>query len=141
MITASVGYVSVVGEIIGKAAHAAKPEEGVHAIYAASEFIQSIPCGKCTEETLVNVGVLNGGVAGNAVPESVHLKCEVRSRNQQELDEHAASIKEQLTLVHEKHGTSDTIEFVQQFAPFAMDESHPWLQQVLEGVTSIGLHS
>ncbi len=139
IITASVGYVSIVGEIIGKAAHAAKPEEGVHAIYAASEFIQSIPCGKCTEETLVNVGVLNGGVASNAVPESVHLTCEVRSRNQQELDEHTTNIKEQLALVHKKHGTTDTIAFTQQFAPFAMDESHPWLQHVIAGVRSIGL--
>lgn len=139
VITASVGFVHFNGEIKGKAAHAAMPEQGIHALKAAAEFIHTMPFGKCTEETYINVGSLTSGKVSNAVPDTAHLICEIRSRNQQELEAHVKSVQERLREVHNKYGTSDTFSFDQSVYPFHLDEGHPFLQKVMQGIKAIGL--
>lgn len=64
----------------GKAAHAGfAPEEGIHAIGTAARAITNIQMGRIDKETTVNVGLIDGGLARNIVPEKCVLKGEVRS--------------------------------------------------------------
>ena len=64
----------------GRASHAGfSPEEGVHAIVMAAEGIKKIRLGKIGEEMTVNIGLIEGGLATNIVPENCVLKGEVRS--------------------------------------------------------------
>ena len=72
--------VSFTAEFIGKASHAGfAPEKGIHAISIAAEAITAIKQGRIDEETTVNVGIIEGGLARNIVPEKCILKGEVRS--------------------------------------------------------------
>lgn len=73
----------------GKAAHAGfAPEEGIHAIRTAAAGIAAIPMGRIDKETTVNVGLIEGGLARNIVPETCILKGEVRSiRHDRALEE------------------------------------------------------
>ncbi|MGB8452871.1 MAG: M20/M25/M40 family metallo-hydrolase [Anaerocolumna sp.] len=74
--------VSFTAKFIGKAAHAGfAPERGIHAISVAAEAITAIRQGRIDEETTVNVGTIEGGLARNIVPENCILKGEVRSLN------------------------------------------------------------
>ena len=85
---ARVGYVydqaAPIGEVIlgapysqalevrfhGRAAHSGMyPEEGRSAIAAAARAIADLRLGRVDEETTANVGMIQGGTAGNIVPE------------------------------------------------------------------------
>ncbi len=75
-------YFAIDVSIKGKAAHAGmEPEKGVNAIIAASNAISALRLGRLDHETTANVGVINGGVIRNGVPDSVTFLAECRSLN------------------------------------------------------------
>jgi len=73
--------------IHGKDAHAgAAPEKGINAISLASKAIAELKLGRIDEETTCNIGIIEGGIATNIVPNLVKVKGEVRSHNEEKLD-------------------------------------------------------
>jgi tripeptide aminopeptidase len=71
----------------GLEAHAGVcPEKGVNAIKVASDGIAQMSLGRIDHETTANIGVIEGGMAVNIVPNSVILKGEARSHDQEKLD-------------------------------------------------------
>jgi len=74
-------------KIHGKDAHAgANPEDGINAISIASRAIAGLNIGRIDSETTCNIGIIEGGVAINIVPNLVTVKGEVRSHNAEKLD-------------------------------------------------------
>ncbi len=70
----------------GKAAHAgAAPEKGINAIWLAGQAIAGLSLGRIDRETTCNIGVIEGGVATNIVPDKVTVKGEVRSHDSRKL--------------------------------------------------------
>ena len=103
---ADIGYVydqaAAIGEVIlgapyshsmevrfhGRAAHAGMyPEEGRSAIAAAARAIADLRLGRLDDETTANVGVINGGTAGNIVPEWCTFLAEARAHDERKLGE------------------------------------------------------
>jgi tripeptide aminopeptidase len=101
---AHVGYVydqaAPIGEVIlgapyahalevrfhGRAAHSGMyPEEGRSAIAAAAKAIADLRLGRIDPETTANVGLIEGGTAGNIVPEWCTFVAEARSHDEQKL--------------------------------------------------------
>ena len=71
----------------GLEAHAGVcPEKGVNAIKVAADGIAQMRLGRVDHETTANIGVIEGGMAVNIVPNSVILKGEARSHSQEKLD-------------------------------------------------------
>ena len=71
----------------GKEAHAgAAPEKGINAIQVASRAIADLELGRIDEETTCNIGVIQGGLATNIIPNLVKIKGEVRSHNTEQLE-------------------------------------------------------
>ena len=71
----------------GKEAHAgAAPEKGINAIQIASRAIADLELGRIDEETTCNIGVIQGGLATNIIPNLVKIKGEVRSHNAEKLE-------------------------------------------------------
>ena len=67
-------------EVSGISSHAGfEPERGVNAIAAASEAIKALPLGRLDEETTLNIGIIEGGLATNIVPDKCIVKGETRS--------------------------------------------------------------
>jgi tripeptide aminopeptidase len=72
----------------GRAAHSGMyPEEGRSAIAAAARAISDLRLGRVDEVTTANVGVIQGGTAGNIIPEWCTLDAEARSHDERKLDE------------------------------------------------------
>jgi tripeptide aminopeptidase len=72
----------------GRAAHSGMyPEEGRSAIVAAARAISDLRLGRVDEETTANVGIIQGGTAGNIIPEWCTLDAEARSHDERKLDE------------------------------------------------------
>ncbi|MBF0102906.1 MAG: M20/M25/M40 family metallo-hydrolase [Desulfobacterales bacterium] len=74
--------------VFGKAAHAgAAPEKGINAIFVASCAISKLRLGRIDQETTCNIGIIQGGLATNIVPDHVVIKAEARSHNDQKLSD------------------------------------------------------
>jgi tripeptide aminopeptidase len=70
----------------GRASHSGMfPEEGRSAIAAAARAIADLRLGRVDEHTTANVGVINGGTAGNIVPEWCTFLAEARSQDEDRL--------------------------------------------------------
>jgi tripeptide aminopeptidase len=70
----------------GLAAHAGIcPEQGMSAIRIASEAIAAMKLGRLDAETTANLGIIQGGLAGNIVPASVTVRGETRSLSTEKL--------------------------------------------------------
>lgn len=73
-------------KIHGRDAHAgAAPEKGINAIFLASKAIGRLKIGRIDHETTCNIGMIDGGVATNIVPNLVTIKGEVRSHDKEKL--------------------------------------------------------
>lgn len=74
-------------KIYGKDAHAgAAPEKGINAILLASKAIAGLDIGRIDQETTCNIGMIEGGIATNIVPNLVTVKGEVRSHDEKKLE-------------------------------------------------------
>jgi tripeptide aminopeptidase len=70
----------------GRAAHSGMyPEEGRSAIAAAARAIADLRLGRIDDETTANVGTIQGGTAGNIIPEWCTLLAEARSHDERRL--------------------------------------------------------
>ena len=73
-------YYAMDVEVTGRAAHAGmEPEKGINAIQAAAMAIAALPLGRLDNETTANVGVINGGMIRNGVPDRAEFLAECRS--------------------------------------------------------------
>lgn len=73
-------YFAIDVTVTGKAAHAGmEPEKGINAIHAASKAMSALKLGRLDHETTANVGVINGGMIRNGVPDSCTFLAECRS--------------------------------------------------------------
>jgi tripeptide aminopeptidase len=70
----------------GRAAHSGMyPEEGRSAIAAAAKAISDFRLGRLDKDTTANVGLIEGGTAGNIVPEHCTFLAEARSHDERKL--------------------------------------------------------
>ena len=81
--------------IKGRSAHAGfEPEKGISAIQIAGHIISKLKLGRIDSETTANIGLIQGGSVRNAIPDLVHLKGEIRSRNPRKLTKHEVHFRE-----------------------------------------------
>jgi tripeptide aminopeptidase len=121
-------------KVFGKEAHAGvEPEKGINAIRVAAEAIAAIPMGRIDFETTANVGVINGGMATNIVPNLVELKGEARSHNPQKLEQVTNDIISAFQKAAARHKLENVearveIEVKTEYRSFFMEESKPVVQ-------------
>lgn len=71
----------------GLEAHAGLcPEKGISALKVAAEGLSRMKLGRIDEETTANIGIVEGGLAVNIVPNLVTLKGEARSHSEEKLE-------------------------------------------------------
>lgn len=85
-------------DVYGTAAHAGiNPEAGVNAFQVAAQAITKLKLGKLDEESTANLGIMEGGVATNIVPEHLMIKGEVRSHSPEKLVAYTEEFKSVFT--------------------------------------------
>jgi len=73
--------------VYGLEAHAGVcPERGINAIKVAGEAIAGMRLGRIDPETTANIGIIQGGLATNIIPNFVTVKGEARSHDEAKLD-------------------------------------------------------
>jgi tripeptide aminopeptidase len=80
---------------LGRAAHAGmEPEKGISSIAAASRAVAALPLGRLDAQTTANVGVIEGGLIRNGVPERTKIVAECRSLDHDRAAEVAGLMEE-----------------------------------------------
>ncbi len=81
-------------DVHGTASHAGlNPEAGVNALLVAAHAITKLRIGRIDDESTANIGVIEGGVASNIVPEHLFLKGEVRSHSMAKLETYTEEMR------------------------------------------------
>lgn len=128
-------------EIIGKAAHAAEPENGVSAIRAAAQAITRFEEGKLDPETVANVGTIEGGMIRNGVPERVTLKAECRSLNDEKCRVQAEKMKSAFETAASEAGATANIDLRFEYEASLVDEAKPIVELGKKAIKKAGLQS
>jgi len=88
----------------GLEAHAGVcPEKGINAIKVAAEGIAPMRLGRIDHETTANIGVVEGGMAVNIVPNHVILRGEARSHSEEKLNRQTEHMKHCLEEAAARH--------------------------------------
>lgn len=135
------GYIMVNMTIKGKSAHAGiEPEKGISAIKIASEFITKIPLGRIDFETTANIGLISGGSARNAIPDTVHLQGEIRSRKTKKMERIATKLQDAFTKTTEKYAlTNHDVQINTQFHPYEFTPEHTLITKVANAFEKLKL--
>jgi tripeptide aminopeptidase len=72
--------------LIGKEAHASRPNEAVNALAMLRDILHHIMLGTVDNDTIFNIGVINGGFVRNTIPGTITLNGEIRSFVEEKLD-------------------------------------------------------
>ncbi len=124
----------------GRAAHAGfEPENGVSAIQAAALAISKMNLGRIDEETTANVGVIQGGVATNVIPECVTLRAEARSRNRDKLAAQVEHMSAVFRSAAKELGASVDIRVNREYESYMLREDDPVIGLAKKAAESIGL--
>lgn len=136
-------------QVQGVAAHAGlHPEWGINAIVLAARALAEIPCGRIDQESTVNFGIIQGGVASNIVPEKVVIHGEIRSHNPDTL----RTLTEQISdhFIHtvaqwqDPHGAARGIPRVEilveeDFPAMALAKDSRVIRRIEQAAAAIGL--
>lgn len=124
----------------GLEAHAGVcPEKGINAIQVAAEGIAQMRLGRIDHETTANIGVVEGGMAVNIVPNQVILRGEARSHSEEKLDrqtEHMkkcledAAARHVLDLDGKRHSARVEAKIERDYDPMDVPESAPIVKLV-----------
>jgi tripeptide aminopeptidase len=94
-------YFAIDVKVTGRSAHAGmEPEKGINAIQAAARAIAALRLGRLDAETTANVGIIQGGLIRNGVPDACSFMAECRSldhaKGQALADELVATIRAEI---------------------------------------------
>ncbi len=133
-------HYSFKAEVIGKSAHAGiEPEKGVNAIVAVSKVIANCKIGRIDDETVANIGIIEGGSATNIVPDRVLIKGEVRSLSKQKVKKHLEDIKSTFKKECQKYGAKVDFEAKKDYISFDLSGEKELLKICKKASQSIGV--
>jgi tripeptide aminopeptidase len=105
----------------GQAAHAGvEPERGRSAIQAAAKAIAVMELGRLDDETSANIGIIQGGVGTNIVPDTCEVQGECRSHNEEKLAKVAAAMVDAMHAGAAEVGVDVDIALVHEYSAFAL---------------------
>lgn len=135
--------------VYGLEAHAGIcPENGISAIQVAAEAIAKMHLGRIDEETTANIGVIEGGIAVNIVPNLVVVRGKARSHSREKLDrqcEHMqrcleeAAARHTLELDGKRHVARVEANIVHDYDRMDVPESAPIVKLVHAAAKNLSL--
>ncbi len=131
IITGGPSYFALDVTVTGKSAHAGmEPEKGINAIVAAARAIGALRLGRLDAETTSNVGIIQGGLIRNGVPDSCTFMAECRSldhaKGQALADELVATIRREV----EAFGATVDIKVNNLCRASHIDPAEAWTVQI-----------
>lgn len=128
--------------IHGKTAHAgSEPEKGVNAIVVAGAAIAAMPLGRIDFETTANIGIIQGGVATNIVPDLVYIKGEARSRDDAKLAAQVSAMALALHDAAERYSAKVELKIKRSYSTYKLADDHPVVATAAAAAQRLGFES
>lgn len=127
-------------EIEGRSSHIGlNPEDGINAILIAAEALRGMKLGKVDEETLANIGVIQGGEMTSIIPGMVRLSGEVRSFTAEGLQEQIDHMLAQVAEAARASGGAATARVEKKYLGFAVPEQAEFVQAAIRAAERIAV--
>jgi len=126
-------------EIVGKAAHAAFPEGGISAIRVAANAIPRFQEGRLDDETVANVGTIEGGAIRNGVPETVKIKAECRSLTHEKCVTQAEAMKRAFEEAAGDVGATANVDLRYEYVASKVSEDSDTVRLAKDAIAAVGL--
>jgi tripeptide aminopeptidase len=124
----------------GRAAHAGvEPERGRSAIQGAAKAIAAMRLGRLDDETSANIGVIQGGVATNIVPDFCEVRGECRSHDEEKLAHVAAAMVDALQEGAAHAGVDVDVSLTHEYRAFALSGRSPAVRLSKAAIAAVGL--
>src|SRR5690606_21985652 len=127
--------------IKGKSAHGARPEEGIDAVFIASQCVSALQAIRSrriatADQMVLSIGSINGGTAANIIADTVELKGTLRTLNGPVRDQAVTLMHQTLDGVTKGLGGSysmdiQTIGTVTYNEPKLVDQTVPTFRRIL----------
>ena len=125
--------------ITGRSAHAGvAPEKGINAIRIAARAIAGMRIGRIDQETTANIGIIEGGVATNVVPDRVRVEGEARSHNDRKLERQLDHMLKRLHDAAAEAGGGIEVEIRPQYRSFNIAPDSPALRVAAKAARVVG---
>jgi len=132
--------VYLVVTVHGKKVHAGvEPEKGINAIKVAAEAIAQMPMGRIDEETVANIGTIEGGEARNVVPDEVRMLGMARSHDQAKLDAQIDLMRKAFEDAAARHGAKVEIDVEEMYRTYKIDEDERPYREAARAIKSLGI--
>lgn len=125
--------------VTGKAAHSARPDEGINALTLAALALSKAKVGKLEKNVTANFGTVHGGNARNIVPETVKLTGEVRSTNLNKLERHTRTLKKVFENTLKGTGAKLDFQVTRAYNPYEFSKNDLLVQRVGKALKKMGL--
>jgi len=126
----------------GKAAHAGmEPEKGINAIQAASFAISKLKLGRIDNETTANVGIINGGMVRNGVPETVTFLAECRSLDHAKAETLAEEMRKTILKEVEEYGAKAEVKIENMCKAVSIPENSPVVETSKKALRKAGINA
>lgn len=140
VITGGPTHINLDITVRGRAAHAGlEPEKGISAIRVAASAIARMPEGRIDYETTANVGIIEGGLIRNGVPETVKIKAECRSLTHEKALKQARAMRDAFEQAAREAGARMEIEDTIEYEARSIDPDCAVVQCAMEAVRAAGL--
>ena len=124
----------------GRKAHAGvEPEKGVSAVQVAAEAIAAMTLGRIDEETVANIGTINGGEARNIIPDTVVLQGMARSHDQAKLDAQIAGMRRACEDAAAARGATVEFDAEEIYRTYKISEDARPYREAAAAIRSLGL--
>ncbi len=124
----------------GKAAHAGvEPEKGTNAIFGAAWAVSLMRLGRIDSETTANIGVIEGGIAVNIVPERAVVRGEVRSLDLAKLEKQRQSMMKAAMEAEASVGVGVEVKVERVYDGYLVDPGDPLILLAGEAGKAMGM--
>ena len=114
IVTASPFYERFDIQIIGRSAHASKPDEAINALSILNKVLNFQKLGRLDDETILNIGVIHAGSVRNTIPGEITLNGEIRSFSKKKLIENKTKFIKNLKSTVKKLAAKTKVKFVRE---------------------------
>lgn len=127
-------------ELRGRRAHAGvEPEKGISAIQVAADAISRMQLGRIDEETVANIGTIEGGQARNIVPDIVGLTGMVRSRSNEKLDRQVEEMERIVVETAARWGATAVVERDDIYRAYLIDHASRPYAEAARAAEALGI--
>ena len=131
----------VKANIHGKASHSGiDPEKGISAILIAAAIVTQLPLGRIDDETTANIGIFQGGLKRNIIPDNVFLDGEIRSLDQAKFELYTQRFRDVFDAAERGNpGCSIDLDIENTYTCYDVSSTHDTAQMIARAVSAAGL--